>query len=87
MAVGAVVRARVDERVKEEAASVLAAAGLTTSDAFRMMLVRIARERKLPFEPLAPTEETIAAIREARSATLPRFTDTDDLMDFLKADD
>jgi DNA-damage-inducible protein J len=31
------VRASIDERLKEEAASVLAAIGLTFSDAFRLM--------------------------------------------------
>ena len=35
-----VVRARIDKRIKEEAAAILAAAGLTISDAFRMMLDR-----------------------------------------------
>ena len=34
----AVVRARIDERIKEEATIVLAAMGLTVSDAFRIML-------------------------------------------------
>ncbi len=46
---------------KEEASAVLAAIGLTVSDAFRMMLTRIAREKGLPFEPLVPNAATIAA--------------------------
>jgi len=46
----AVVRARIDENIKEEAATVLATMGLTVSDAFRIMLTRIAREKRLPFE-------------------------------------
>ena len=50
----AVVRARIDERIKDEAAIVLAAMGLTVSDAFRIMLTRIAREKQLPFDPLVP---------------------------------
>ena len=32
-----VVRARIDRRIKEEAAAILGAAGLTISDAFRMI--------------------------------------------------
>ena len=44
-----VVRARIDETIKDEAAAVLAALGLTVSDAFRLLLVRIAREKALPF--------------------------------------
>ncbi|MDE0254986.1 MAG: type II toxin-antitoxin system RelB/DinJ family antitoxin, partial [Rhodospirillaceae bacterium] len=45
-----VVRARIDEKTKEEAAAVLDAIGLTVSDAFRLMMVRIAAEKRLPFE-------------------------------------
>jgi len=42
-----VVRARIDERIKTEAAAVLEAMGLTVSDAFRLMMVRIAKEKAL----------------------------------------
>ena len=66
MSANAVVRARIDERVKSEAAAVLDAMGLTVSDAFRMMMTRIAAEKALPFDPLVPNAETIAAIQEAR---------------------
>ena len=62
-----VVRARIDGQIKEEAAAVLDAMGLTVSDAFRMLLTRIAKERALPFEPLVPNEETIQAMQEARA--------------------
>jgi DNA-damage-inducible protein J len=83
----AVVRARIDEHIKDEATVVLAAMGLTVSDAFRMMLTRVAREKALPFEPLVPNEETIAAIKEARQGNLPSFGSVDDLMADLNADD
>ena len=62
MTTNAVVRARIDEHIKEEASAVLAAMGLTVSDAFRIMLTRVAREKALPFEPLIPNETTIAAM-------------------------
>jgi DNA-damage-inducible protein J len=45
MSANAVVRARIDEHIKEEATAVLAAMGLTVSDAFRIMLTRVAREK------------------------------------------
>ncbi|RFC37181.1 MAG: DNA-damage-inducible protein J [Candidatus Nitrotoga sp. LAW] len=67
MAANIVVRARIDEHVKEEATVVLAAMGLTISDAFRITLTRVAREKALPFEPLVPNEETIKAMKQARS--------------------
>ena len=82
-----VVRARIDEHIREEAAVVLKAMGLTVSDAFRLLLTKIAREKALPFDPLVPNAETIAAMREARRGGLPRFKDVDALMQDLNADD
>lgn len=69
----AVVRARIDPQIKEEASAVLAAMGLTVSDAFRLLLTRVAQEKALPFEPLVPNETTIAAMREARAGHLKGF--------------
>ena len=42
------VRAKIDVRVKEQAQAIYAAAGLTLSDAFRIMLKRAVAERALP---------------------------------------
>ena len=81
------VQARVDREVKEEAAAVLAAMGLSVSDAVRLLLTRVAREKALPFAPLVPNAETVAAIREARAGNLPRFEDVQGLLDDLNADD
>lgn len=86
MSANAVVRARVDEHIKNEAAAVLASVGLTVSDAFRLMLTRVAREKALPFEPLIPNEETIAAMREARQGQLKNFDSIDALMADLNAE-
>ena len=49
MATNDIVRARIDAQTKAEAAKVLAAMGLTVSDACRMMLTKIALEKRLPF--------------------------------------
>lgn len=87
MAANAVVRARIDERVKAEASVVLAAMGLTVSDAFRIMLIRIATEKALPFEPLIPNEETMIAMRKARQGGLPQFDSVEALLADLHADD
>ena len=81
------VQARVDKEIKDEAAVVLAAMGLTVSDAVRLLLTRVAREKELPFAPLVPNTETIAAMREARGGKLPRFDDVESLLDDLHADD
>ncbi|MFZ3041427.1 MAG: type II toxin-antitoxin system RelB/DinJ family antitoxin [Thiobacillus sp.] len=87
MTTNAVVRARIDEHIKEEASAVLAAMGLTVSDAFRIMLTRVAREKALPFDPLVPNATTIEAMKEARRGGLKSFASVDDLMANLNADD
>ena len=70
MAQGSVVRARIDARTKRQAAAALKRAGLTVSDAFRLLLVRVAAEKTLPFEPLQPNKVTVAAMRAARRGKL-----------------
>jgi len=83
----AVVRARIDQKTKDEAAAVLASIGLTVSDAFRLMMVRIAKEKALPFEPLVPNKETIAAMKEARRGGLRRHKNAKAFLKSLNADD
>ena len=58
--------------------------GLAVSDAFRLMMVRIAMEKRLPFEPLVPNDETIEAMRAARRGDL---VEVGGLMAELNADD
>jgi DNA-damage-inducible protein J len=87
MPANAVVRARIDEHIKEEASAVLAAMGLTVSDAFRIMLTRIAHDKALPFEPLVPNATTIEAMKEARRGGLKSFANVRELMDDLNAED
>ena len=83
----AIVRARIDERIKAEASAVLGAMGLTVSDAFRVMMTRIAAEKALPFEPLVPNAKTIQAMREARKGGLPRFETVEAVLADLNAGD
>lgn len=87
MAANALVQTRIDGTVKEEAATVLAAMGLTVSDAVRLMLTRVARDKALPFEPLVPNAETIEAMKEARRGGLPGVNSIEELMDALNAED
>ncbi|MEO8714111.1 MAG: type II toxin-antitoxin system RelB/DinJ family antitoxin [Acetobacteraceae bacterium] len=87
MTANALVQARVEETVKEEASAVLATMGLTVSDAVRLLLTRVAREKALPFEPLVPNAETVAAMKEARRDRLATFNSVDALMTDLHADD
>lgn len=87
MATNQLVQARIDREVKQEAAAVLAAMGLTVSDAVRLLLTKIAREKALPFEPLIPNAVTIEAMKEARRGRLPKFGTVQELMDDLHAGD
>jgi DNA-damage-inducible protein J len=81
------VRARIDEHVKEEAAAVLASIGLTVSDAFRLMMMRIAKDKALPFEPLVPNAETVDAMKAARQGALSKAGSPDELLASLNAGD
>ena len=87
MAANQLVQARINGAIKTEAAAVLAAMGLTVSDAVRLMLTKVAKEHALPFDPLIPNATTIAAIKEARAGKLPRAKSIADLKAGLHAGD
>ena len=81
------VRARIDTATKERANDALAAMGLSISDAIRLLMLRIADERRLPFEVKAPNATTRKAILELEAGKGKRFTSVDALMADLHADD
>jgi DNA-damage-inducible protein J len=87
MASDAIVRARIDGRVKEKAAAVLNDMGLSVSDAIRMLLVRVAAEKALPFEARVPNAETVAAMEELERGEGKRFATVAALTADLDADD
>ena len=82
-----VVRARINKQVKKDAQAVLDSIGLTVSDAFRMMMMRIATEKKLPFDPLIPNAKTIEAMKAARGEEVTTVGPVYDLLASLNADD
>lgn len=87
MAAAEVVRARIDADLKKEATAVLSGMGLSVSDAIRLLLVRVASEKALPFDVRVPNADTQAAMREARKGKVQRFDSVDVLMADLNADD
>lgn len=87
MAVVDVVRARIDPALKKEASAVLSSLGLSISDVIRLLLVRVAAEKAIPFEVRVPNAETQAAIRDARAGKVTRYETVTDLMKGLKEDD
>jgi DNA-damage-inducible protein J len=86
MASDTVVRARIDGQVKEKAAKVLAEMGLSVSDAIRLLLVRVAAEKALPFEIKVPNAETRAAMGELERGG-KSFDSVADLIADLNAED
>lgn len=87
MATDTVVRARIDGHVKEEATTVLDKMGLSVSDVIRMLLIRVAKEKALPFDVRIPNAETVAAIHEARRGELKSFKNVKELLKDLIEDD
>lgn len=87
MASDTVVRARIDGQIKKKAAKVLADMGLSVSDAIRLLLVRVAAEKALPFELKVPNPETRAAMAELEQGSGASFDSVADLMADLNAKD
>ena len=81
------VRARIDTATKERATEALEAMGLSVSDAIRLLMLRIADERRLPFEVRAPNTATRQAIAELEAGKGKRFAGVDELMADLHAED
>jgi DNA-damage-inducible protein J len=87
MPANAVVRARIDEKTKKKAAAVLKTIGLTPSDAFRMMMIRIVREGTMPFDIHVPNGETIAASEAAPRSEEKTFHPVVGIFANLNSDD
>ncbi|MDR2946195.1 MAG: type II toxin-antitoxin system RelB/DinJ family antitoxin [Candidatus Adiutrix sp.] len=79
MTQNAFVRARINEDIKTQAAEVLADMGLTVSDACRILLTKVAREKQFPFDLRTPNAETKEAIEELRSGRGIRSKNADEL--------
>ena len=81
------VRARIDTKTKKRATTALRAMGLSVSDAIRLLMLRVADERRLPFEVKAPNAVTREAMAELEAGKGKRFAGIDALMADLHADD
>jgi len=81
------VRARIDTKTKKRAASALGAMGLSISDAIRLLMLRVADERRLPFEVKAPNAATRKAMAELEAGKGKRFASVEALMADLHAED
>lgn len=74
---------RIDEDVKAKATAALAAMGLTTSDAVRLLFHRVIADQAFPLELKVPNSETRAAMAEGDAIITERrarFQDADALI-------
>ena len=78
------VHIRVDEDTKARATKSLAAMGMSVSDAVRMLLVRVAAEKALPFDVKVPNPTTVKALRAAEQGKGKRFKSADALFKDLR---
>ncbi len=85
MSSDSVVRARIDSDTKARATEALSAMGLTVSDAIRLMLLRVADEKRLPFAVQAPNATTVKAMKELEAGKGKRFNDADELFEDIGA--
>ena len=74
-----VVRARIDSDTKVRATEALKAMGLTVSDAIRLLLLRVADEKRLPFTIQVPNRATVAAMKELKEGKGRRFGSVEEL--------
>jgi DNA-damage-inducible protein J len=78
MTANAIVQARIDAEIKEQASAVLENMGLTLSDAVRILLTRIAKEGSLPVglttDPAAHDAWFRAKVQEALEDPRPPLT-------------
>lgn len=79
MATTTMVHVRIDEKIKTKAAKNLAAMGMSVSDAVRIMLVRVAAEKTLPFEVRVPNATTLKAMQTADKGKGKKFTSVNEL--------
>jgi DNA-damage-inducible protein J len=77
------VHVRVDEKIKKNASATLSKMGISVSDAVRMMLVRVAEEKALPFEVRVPNATTVKAMQSADRKKGRRFRSANALLNDL----
>ena len=75
----AVVRARIDSDTKARATETLQAMGLSVSDAIRLLLLRVANEKRLPFTVQVPNATSIKAMKELDEGKGRRFGNAEEL--------
>ena len=79
MSTDTVVRARIDSETKARATEALNAMGLSVSDVIRLVLLRVAEEKRLPFIVQVPNATTLEAMKELDDGKGQRFDNAEQL--------
>ena len=85
MAQDSVVRARIDEKTKKQAARIFARHGLTLSDGIRIMLALTVKTDGIPISMHIPNRKTLKAMRDAESGKTTRVGSIEELFKQLNA--
>jgi DNA-damage-inducible protein J len=66
MSANTIVHSRIDAVTKEPATAALAAMGLAVSDAIRLLLLRVADEKRLPFDLKVPNAKSRLVMKKLK---------------------
>jgi DNA-damage-inducible protein J len=80
VAVTEIVRARIDQDTKKRASAALADMGLSVSDAIRLLMLRIADEKRLPFAVKAPNAKVRKAMEELEAGKGKAFKSSGEML-------
>jgi DNA-damage-inducible protein J len=80
VAADTIVRARIDAQTKARAAAALEAMGLSISDAIRLLMLRIADEKRLPFAVKVPNAATREAMEEFEADDCKTYANSAEMM-------
>ena len=86
MRADSVVRARLDRDTKDRAAEALREMGLSVSEAIRLLLRRVAEEKRLPFAVRVPNAATVRAMNELNQGRGQRFENVEELFQDLETE-
>ncbi len=87
MRADSVVRARLDRDTKDRATEALREMGLSVSEAIRLLLRRVAEEKRLPFAVEVPNAATVRAMNELDEGRGRRFENVEELFQDLENED
>lgn len=79
----AMVRARIEPRLKTKAEKYFDILGLSTTQAITLFFKQVELHRGLPFEINIPNDETVVAIKEIEEGGGKKFNNADELFKHL----